>query len=291
MHRPKVPARSCDSCRGFRRLPLLVNPWWYGCIGGSRDTAWLAGNGEQSQRRRPAGGTRVAARPAPPCLVLGGWRGGPAGDRRADWLLVREVSAADCGRYRSAVTDGDHGEGCLPGPYLVGPDARRGVPGDAVRRISVRPGSGRGSAGCGANRRRFGCRRLVGDRVHIESGRGSWQKNLQRREARWDRRRAAVRTRRPGARMAGHNAWRERARRDGTAAGACLARVLLRRRHARVLRCGDPGSGLPVLRAPWLHPAGNGRRPDDGRDLPAVAARNGRRGERRQGPAAWSAVP
>src|ERR1700733_10832739 len=91
-------------------------------LGGSCDTAWLAGNGERSQRPRPAGGTRIAAGPASPCPVLGGWRGGPAGHRRADWLLVREVATADCGRYRSAPSDGDHGEGCLPDPYLVGPD-------------------------------------------------------------------------------------------------------------------------------------------------------------------------
>jgi Putative peptidoglycan binding domain. len=52
--------------------------------GGSHDTTWPAGNGEQSQRPRPAGGTRITARPAPPCPVLGGWRGGPAGHRRAD---------------------------------------------------------------------------------------------------------------------------------------------------------------------------------------------------------------
>src|SRR5580658_6742563 len=118
-----------------------------GAQGGLRDAAWLSGNGERFQRRRPAGGTRITARAPPPRPVLGGWRGSPAGHRRADRLLVREVSTADRGGFRGATADGDHGEGRFPGPDLVGADARGGVPGGAVRRVPVRPGIGYGSDG------------------------------------------------------------------------------------------------------------------------------------------------
>ena len=53
-------------------IHLFGNPLVRAAQGGSRDPAWLPGNGERSWRPRPAGGTRVTAHPAPPGPVLGG---------------------------------------------------------------------------------------------------------------------------------------------------------------------------------------------------------------------------
>src|SRR5215472_13481123 len=172
------PTREDVTRAGLRHHPPSAQgPVLRAAQGGSRDTAWLPPNPERSQRRQPACGTRVAARPAPPRPVLGGWWGGPAGYRRADWLVAGEVAAADRGRYRRAAADGDHGKGRLSGLDLVGADARRGVPGDAVRRVPIGPGVGFRRVGYRIRGRRFGRRRLgyrrwlVGARVHIEAGR------------------------------------------------------------------------------------------------------------------------
>src|SRR5690349_14529693 len=134
-HRPEARTRRCDSCLAQGSSGFLETLAVGEAEGGSRDTTWFPGDGERSQRPPSAGGTRVTARPPPPRPVLGGWRGGPAGDRRADRRLVREVAAADRGGYRSTACHGDHGEGRLPGAHLVGPVARRGIPGNAVRRV------------------------------------------------------------------------------------------------------------------------------------------------------------
>ena len=277
---------------GCRRLPASSKSWWCRCIGGSRDTTWLPGDGEQPGRQRPAGGTRIAARPAPPGPVLGGWRGGPAGHRRADWLLVREVAAADCGGYRGAAADGDHGEGRLPGPYLVGPDARGGVPGDAVRRVPIRPGIGCGSVGYRVPGRRFCTGGGSPGAVYISRLDVAAGQRVSNGE------KLAEIDGEPLFALAGHvPAWRDITPGESGPDVAELQKALASlgyyagRRHARVLRRGNPGRGVPVLRAPWLHPAGDGRRAADGRDLPAVAAREGDRGERRQRPAARPAVP
>src|SRR5215472_12715317 len=162
---PKGRTTGCESCLAQGSSGSLVTLVAGEPQGGSRDTTWLAGNGERTQRPRPAGGTRLAARPAAPRPVLGGWRGGPAGDRRADRLLVREVAAADRGGYRGATGDGDHGKGRLSDPDLVGADARRGVPGNRVRRVPIRAGVGHGNIGQRVHGRWFGRRRLAGGRV------------------------------------------------------------------------------------------------------------------------------
>ena len=211
--------------------------------GGSRDATWLPGHAERGRRWRPPAGARITARPAAPRPARGGHRGGVARHRRADRRLVREVAAAAGRGHRRAAPDRDHGHGRLPGPHLVGRDARRGVPGDAVRRVPERPviefrviefwviefwviGF------CGGR----GRNRVPG--VHIEAGRRRRRHDHQRRAARRDRRPAAVRAGRPGARVAGPDARRDRAGRDRAAAGPGLARLLRQR--------GYPGTFGPA---------------------------------------------
>ena len=84
---------------------------------------------------------------------------------------------------------------------------------------------------------------------------------------------------------------RDRPGRDRAPEGPGPAGLLRRRRHARLLRRGHRGSGLPLLRAPGLHPAVHRRRAHVERDLPAVAPGHGGGGERRDRSAAGPAVP
>ena len=95
---------------------------------------------------------RITARPAAARAARGGHRGGPAGRRRADRRLVREVAAAAGGGHGGAAAHGDHGRGRLPGPHLVGRDARRGVPGDGYDVYPSAPSATGSAAGSGSRR-------------------------------------------------------------------------------------------------------------------------------------------
>ena len=109
--------------------------------GGSRDATWVPRPPRAAPTRGPAGrrmgGSRLVRRRR---VLLGvGIAAALLAGGRADRRVVREVAAATGRGHRGPAPHGDHGRGGLPGPDLVGADARRGLPGDAVRRVRQRP--------------------------------------------------------------------------------------------------------------------------------------------------------
>ena len=263
-------------------------------IGGSRDATWLPGHGERPRRwRRPAGGARITARPAAPRAAGGGHRGGPAGRRRADRRLVREVAAAARRRHRGAAPHGDHGHGRLPGPDLVGADARRGVPGDAVRRVRDAPRrpSARG-VGLRAGGRPPAGRQPAARRCTSRS----WTSPPATRSPTASS--SPRSTAQPLFALTGTvPAWRDLTPGESGPDVTELQKALASLGYydggdtAGYFGAATEYAVSAVLRAPRLHPAVLGGRASGGRGVPAVAARDGGRGERRGRRAARPAVP
>ena len=291
MHRPKVPARSCDSCRGFRRLPLLVNPWWYGCIGGSRDTADSPAteSSPSDVGRQAVRGSRLARRRRVLFWVAGGAAllaiGGLIG---SSFVKSPQQIAADTAAPSPTVTTAK-----VVSQVLTSSVQMRGVVYPATQ-YDVYPSAPE----AGAEQRRMPGQPQA---VRLSAARRgpctyrvwTWQLAKEFPTARS----SLGIDGEPLFALGGPvPAWR-----DMTPGGTGPDVTELQQALASLgyYSGGDtPGFfGAATQEAVSLYyehlgyTPGNGRRPDDGRDPPAVAARKGRRGERRQGPAAWSAVP